>query len=196
MVTALAAGLFLLALPPQSAGPELALPDLEGRPHSLQEFRQRIVVLNFWATWCAPCVREMPALARLQKRYGAQGVQVIGASADEAATRDKIPEMTRRLKISFPIWVGATTADMQKLGLGEALPATVILDRDGQIGGRLLGAFDPRELERRVQWLLGDRGGPPPPVFVDSRETGRHAEEEESHGHGGVGLEGASLVPS
>lgn len=157
----------------------------------LEEYRGRIVVLNFWATWCEPCRREMPLLAAVQKAYAAQGVEVIGASADAAETQPKIPGFVRRRKIEFPIWLGATTADMQRLELGEELPATAILDRDGRVAARLLGPLQKGDLETRLDWLLGDRQTPPPPALVRREE---HAGED--HEHAAVGLEGASLVPS
>ncbi len=114
-------------------------------------------MLNFWATWCIPCREEMPMLVDLQRRYESRGVQVIGASADEEGTQKAIPSFARKHRINFPIWIGATTANMQRLGLGEALPATAIIDRDGQIVGRILGPLDKEDLENRIEWLLGDR---------------------------------------
>jgi thiol-disulfide isomerase/thioredoxin len=189
---------------PQTMGEpaNLVLKDLQGRQQALEAYRGAIVVVNFWATWCVPCREEMPLLVAFQQGYAARGVQVIGASADDESTQKKIPGFARRLKINFPIWVGATTADMQRLGLGEALPATAILDRDGQIAARILGALAPGDLESRVDWLLGDRNSPPPPALVKhtqqelAGERAHRHEKGEEHEHGAVGLEGASTVPS
>ncbi len=189
---------------PQTASepPNLILKDLEGRRQALEATRGSIVVVNFWATWCVPCREEMPLLVAFRQRYAARGVQVIGASADDESTQKKIPAFARRLKINFPIWVGATTADMQRLGLGEALPATAILDRDGQIAARILGPLERGDLESRVDWLLGDRNSPPPPALVKhtqqelAAERAHRHEKGEEHEHGAVGLEGASTVPS
>ena len=156
----------------------------------LARHRGRIVVLNFWATWCAPCIKEMPILVSLHRRYAARGVDVAGASADDETTRARIPEFVQRLKIDFPVWEGATTADMQALGLGVELPATALIDRDGAVVFRIQGVVDKRDLERRVEWLLGDRRAPPPP------DPEPHDHDGEEHAHGGVGMEGASMVPS
>lgn len=188
-----------------SNGASLALKDLKGEQQSLGQHRGKIVVLNFWATWCIPCREEMPILMEAQKRYEAQGVQVIGASADEQRTQKAIPSFVRKQKIEFPIWIGATTADMQRLALGDALPATVIIDRDGQTVGRILGPVEKEDLQNRIEWLLSDQQSPAPPALVNNTDKLKkdhaghkhgHAEGEENHEHGGVGVEGASTVPS
>jgi len=135
----------------QTTTPEaLTLKDLKDQQQSLSQYRGNIVVLNFWATWCVPCREEMPLLIGLQKRYEAQGIVVIGASADERRTQKAIPSFVRKQKISFPIWIGATTSEMQRLGLGEALPATAIIDRDGQIVGRILGPVEKDDLQNHI----------------------------------------------
>ena len=157
----------------------LTLKDLSGNVRNLTEYRGRIVVLNFWATWCAPCVKEMPILVSAYNRYAANGVQVIGASADDPKTQKQIPRFISKLKINFPVWTGATKAHMQMLGLGEALPATAIIDRDGKIVARIQGILDEAELEKRIDWLLGDRQLPAPPALVTSGEKPDH-----NHNHG------------
>jgi thiol-disulfide isomerase/thioredoxin len=190
----------------QSDEASLELKDLNGQPRRLTDFRGKIIVLNFWATWCVPCREEMPMLVALQKRYEARGVQVLAPSADEESTQKAIPEFIRKAKINFPIWIGATTADMKRLGLGEALPATAIIDRDGKIVGRLLGPLEKEDLVRRIEYLLGDRQAAAPEPLVNNIEKADHNhkddehhhghEGEEEHEHGGVGVEGASTVPS
>ncbi len=151
----------------------------------LAEQRGKIVVLNFWATWCQPCLQEMPLLEAIHEQYASRGVEVIGASADDASTRGRIPEFTRRVGVRFPIWEGATTADMHALGLPESLPGTALIDRDGSVAFRIHGIVKKKDLKDRIDWLLSDRAKPPP---VDR--------EEEEHTHATVGMEGASLVPS
>jgi len=91
---------------------DLQVKDLSGGPQSLSGLKGRIVVLNFWATYCIPCKAEMPDLAAIQNEYAALGVQVIGASADEAEDRAKVLQFIKETKINFPVWMGATTADM------------------------------------------------------------------------------------
>ena len=101
----------------------------------------------------------------------------------------------QKLGITFPIWIGATTEHMKSLGMGTGLPVTAIVDQQGRLAFRLLGVLKRKELEKRIEYLLGARSEPAPAVLVD-RITGAHAEGEENHSHGGVGMEGASTVPS
>ena len=120
--------------------PRHYLENITGQEHSLSSLHGKIVVLSFWATWCAPCREEMPLLVSLQKRYRVHGVQVIGASVDDESTQGEIASFSQNLKINFPIWIGATLEHMLKAsGCGSVLPATAVLDRDGQIVGRIIG---------------------------------------------------------
>lgn len=178
----------------------LALQDLSGGGQNLEQYRGRIIVLNFWATWCVPCREEMPIFVRAREDYQARGVEVIGASADDASTRDQIGPFIEEYGIHFPIWLGASVKDMERLGLGATLPATAFIDRDGRVVARILGPVDEGELTERIDWLLSDRAGRPPPLLVDHLESATdehgHHEGEEEHQHAAVAMEGASLVPS
>jgi thiol-disulfide isomerase/thioredoxin len=133
---------------------ELKLKDLFGADVSLDQYRNRIVILNFWATFCVPCRKEMPDLAAIQNEYAALGVQVIGASTDEAANRPKILQFVRETKVNFPIWTGATGADMARFGLGEALPGTVVIDRTGKIVKVISGVIDVADLKKQIDSML------------------------------------------
>jgi len=141
----------------------------------------------------------MPIFVRLQERRGAEGVQVIGASADETGNERAVEAFVQEQRVNFPIWVGATTVDMERLGLGTALPATAIIDRDGTVATRAPGIIDEAGLNRWIDWLLGDRStpAPPPPVGVPIPPAASGGQGHEHHHHGtGVGLDGPSLVPS
>ena len=178
----------------------LTLQGLSGNPQSLEHYRGQIVVLNFWATWCVPCREEMPIFVRAREHYQARDVEVIGASADDASTGDHIEPFINEYEINFPIWLGATIRDMERLGLGATLPATAFIDRDGRVVARILGPIEEHELIERIDWLLGDRTGEPPRPLVNRLETPTdehgHHEGEEEHQHAAVAMEGASLVPS
>ena len=178
----------------------LALEGLSGDRQSLEHYRGRIVILNFWATWCVPCREEIPIFVRVREDYQARGVEIIGASADDASTRDQVEPFAEEFDINFPIWLGATIKDMERLGLGTTLPATALIDRDGRVVMRILGLVEEDELIERIDWLLGDRTVHPPPRLVDRQQPRRdehsHHEREEEHQHAVVAMEGTSLVPS
>jgi len=139
---------------PVSDDAVLALKDLTGAAQSLASYRGRVVVLNFWATWCEPCKKEMPDLSAIQNDYAAFGVQVIGAAGDGAADSAKVLKFIREFKLNFPVWVGATTDDMKRFGVGEVLPATVIIDRNGKIVRREIGIIKPAELREFLDAIV------------------------------------------
>lgn len=142
---------------PVSDGAILALKDLTGAQQSLAGYEGRVVVLNFWATWCEPCKKEMPDLSAIQNDYAASGVQVIGAAGDAAADSAKVTKFIREFKVNFPVWVGATTDDMQRFGVGTVLPATVIIDRTGKIVRREIGIIKPAELREFLDQLVRNK---------------------------------------
>ena len=143
-------------------------------------------------------------LSDLQERYFDRGVIIVGASADDASTRYRIEPFLDDQDISIPVWVGATVTDTERFGLGTALPATAIIDQDGQIAFRMVGALRRKQVARRLNYLLRGKRGAEPARFLDTfpDPAGRHGDEADGqaedgdHAHGGVGLEGASLVPS
>jgi len=133
----------------------LALRDLEGQRTSLAALRGKVVVLNFWATWCRPCLEEMPVLADLASRYGSRGLVVVAASVDDTADRGAIARVASALPEGMKVWIGATLEDMQRLDLGMAVPVTVILDRKGDIAHRSRGTIAPGSVDATIERLLG-----------------------------------------
>jgi len=133
---------------------ELKLKDLFGAEQSLAQFKGRIVVLNFWATYCVPCRKEMPDLSAIQNEYAALGVQVIGASTDEAEDRAKVLQFIKDVKINFPVWVGATSQDLLRFGVGTALPATIIIDREGKTVKTISGIVNLADLKKDIDAML------------------------------------------
>jgi thiol-disulfide isomerase/thioredoxin len=124
-----------------------AFPDLSGRPRRLLEWQGRILLCNFWATWCAPCREEMPMLARIREKYASKSVEFVGIGVDSA---DKMREFVKEHPVSYPILVASAAAIdlMRSLGnVGGALPFTVVLDRAGTVGYRKLGTLSQAELE-------------------------------------------------
>ena len=156
-----------LAGTPSGEDADFKLADLQGQPHTLADYHGKPLVVNFWATWCGPCKHEMPLFADAVKHYGADKVQVVAVSLDDAGTRDKIPGFAEKEKMSFPILLGDTQT-MQKLGVGEAVPATVFLDANGKVISRVLGEISKSELKDRVEWMLGLKSGKPPAETVNN----------------------------
>lgn len=133
---------------------ELKLTDLSGSQQSLSSLKGRVVILNFWATYCVPCKTEMPDLAAIQNEYAALGVQVIGASTDDVNDRQKVLQFVRENKINFPVWIGAGTADMLRFGLGSALPGTVVIGKDGHIARVISGVVNQADLKKQIEAML------------------------------------------
>lgn len=133
---------------------KLQLKDLFGTDQSLDQYKGRIVVLNFWATFCEPCREEMPDLSEIQNEYAALGLQVIGASTDEVGDRAKILQFIKETRVNFPIWMGASAADMRRFGLGEALPGTVVIDKSGKIVKVISGVVNADQLRKQIDSML------------------------------------------
>ena len=148
----------LLAVPPPAASaqdrkaPQLALRTIEGRALRLSDYRGKVVLLNFWATWCPPCRAEIPDLVRLQREYGPQGLQVIGVTYPPER-RSRVRSFTRRLKVNYPVALG-TRQTKASFTADETLPLTVIIDRDRSVRGFIAGILLPEEFEQQVRPLL------------------------------------------
>lgn len=149
---------------------DLKLNDLSGVEQSLQSLKGRIVVLNFWATYCVPCRKEMPDLAVIQNEFGPLGVQVIGVSTDDLSDRSKVLEFVKETKVNFPIWVGGTTEHMVRFGLGAALPGTIIINRDGKITKIISGVVDQAGLRKEIEALLAAASNNKPEPSIAAKE--------------------------
>ncbi|HSD59412.1 MAG TPA: TlpA disulfide reductase family protein [Burkholderiales bacterium] len=142
--------------PPASAQSLMlaALPDLAGQSQPLSQWKGKVLVVNFWATWCAPCREEIPALIQAQNRLGPRGLQIIGIAIDQV---ERVKPYADEMRINYPVLVGELDAmDLaQQAGnqLG-GLPFTVVLDRSGKPIRSELGALNQDKLERIVQPLL------------------------------------------
>lgn len=137
------------------------LRDLTGKPHTLADWRGKIVVLNFWATWCPPCRAEIPLLMRAQQRYGDKGVQIVGIAVDNA---DAVARFSAQVGINYPL----LTAEEDGVGLMEklgdrsgSLPYSVIIAPDGHQLARKLGAYSERELTAVLNRSVNAAPSPP-----------------------------------
>ena len=129
----------------------LVLPDLQGQQQPLSQWRGKVLVVNFWATWCAPCREEMPEFVAAQARDGAKGVQFVGIAVDDA---DKVRAFARELKLNYPALIGGYGAIELSKTLGNelaALPFTIVVDRQGRVAHTQLGPLKRATLD----YLLG-----------------------------------------
>ena len=152
----------------QDQAPPFELTDHAGQLQRLEDYRGKVVVLNFWATWCVPCTTEMPIFVDIQKRYGGQGVVVLAASFDDEETKGNIPEFARKTGMNFPVLMGTTLDHLELFGLALSLPGTVFVDREGRIFSRILGEATKGDVVDRVEWLLGRRQGEEPAALLDN----------------------------
>ncbi|HMW54842.1 MAG TPA: TlpA disulfide reductase family protein [Accumulibacter sp.] len=128
----------------------LTLPDLDGRPQAIAQWRDKILVVNYWASWCAPCVEEIPAFSRLQRQYAAQGVQFVGIGIDNV---ENMQAFVKATPISYPLLV-ADPAASQMPGLQiKGLPYTLVIGPDGRVQGSRLGRLDESRLNSILQRL-------------------------------------------
>jgi len=134
--------------------PEFSLPDLEGRLRQVSEWDGKVLVVNFWATWCPPCRKEMPAFIALQEKYAAQGLQFIGIALDET---DKVQDFVDTLGVEYPILVGGKQAERVSVAYGNrfgALPYTVIIDKNKNIINMHRGELTQAQAEQQIKHLL------------------------------------------
>lgn len=144
---------------PQSAAAlfDARYPDASGQTEALAKYRGKPVVVNFWASWCGPCVREMPALSELHEKYRPLGVPFIGIGVDNAAN---IAAFLKRVPVHYPIYVaGGGGADLAR-NLGNpvgGLPYTVLINAQGQIAWSKLGTLDAAQLAQAIDRLPAKR---------------------------------------
>ena len=134
--------------------PDFSLPDLDGQMRSISEWDGKVIALNFWATWCPPCLKEVPEFVSLQSRYQAQGLQFIGIALQKP---EEVREFVTEHKVNYPILAG----ELEVIKLAEAygnhigaLPYTVIIDRNGQIAHVKPGILPTEEAESIISGLL------------------------------------------
>lgn len=157
----------LLAAPIFAASkPDLNAKTTAGEKVRLKDLRGKLVVLNFWATWCAPCKDELPMLVKIAQANSNADVQFIAVSVDDTSTRGAVPDSAKRLGISFPVWIGPNGDDLYRISKGEGVPATVFIDRDGSVLASVSGQITEAELKERLDWLSGPRTGPKPKEFI------------------------------
>lgn len=161
-LVAFGAGLWLSSLR-QAATPEpkasdalyaIALPDLQGKPQTVEQWRGKVLVINFWATWCEPCREEIPIFVKMQEKYRAKGLQFVGISIDQA---DKTSEFARKFSINYPNLIGTmdtVEVSRQAGNKRRVLPYTIVLDRRGEVIATEFGGLTEAKLELILAPLL------------------------------------------
>ena len=150
------------AVAPRPMSPEEALSTKyealgDGPTHSLNDWHGKVVLVNFWATWCAPCREEIPLLVQLQARYAASGFQVVGIATDETSTKD-VKDYLTKMVVNYPMLMGDENVDRMVAGFGGnliGLPYSLLLNRDGKVIKLTSGELDPKEADAMVRAALG-----------------------------------------
>jgi len=132
----------------------ISLPDIQGARQPLSQWRGKIMLVNFWATWCGPCKEEMPEFVRAQQELGPKGLQVVGIAIDQP---DKVASFARELGLNYPALIATYDTMEVAKPLGNrllGLPFTVILDRNGRVAYTQLGAMKPEQLRSILAKLI------------------------------------------
>ena len=145
----------LTALKPAKAAKNFTLPDLDGKPKRLSDYRGKVVLVNFWATWCPPCRREMPSMERLSQRLKDQPFVILGINQQEDPERVFVFTAQVDPSPSFPILFDRNSKVANAWGV-LGLPATFIVDQKGRVVYRAMGGreFDHPEIEQAIRGLL------------------------------------------
>jgi thiol-disulfide isomerase/thioredoxin len=134
-----------------SVAPGFSLQDLNGQPLQLANYRGKIVLLNFWATWCTPCRAEIPHFEEFQDKYGSQGLQVIGISMDDDAK--PVREFYQEFKMNYPVAVGNEKI-AEAYGGVLGLPVTFLIGRDGRLAAKYIGEVQISTLKQAIESQL------------------------------------------
>lgn len=136
--------------------PAFSLPDLSGKQRSISEWRGKLLIINFWATWCPPCRKEIPEFIKLQEQYAAKGLQFIGVALDD---RDAVDEYLKSTKINYPLLIGGNEGIVLNQQLGnnvQAVPYSIVVDQRGQIVYRHQGEFSREKILEIIAPLIVD----------------------------------------
>jgi peroxiredoxin len=135
-----------------AANLDFTLKDFRGKRFALSDHKGKVVLLDFWATWCPPCRKQIPGLVELYNRYRSRGFIVIGVSMDESTS--DVTRFAKQLKINYPILLGAGREDLEPAFGPLPLPTALVISRDGRICGKHDGFTSREQLEREIVPLL------------------------------------------
>jgi cytochrome c biogenesis protein CcmG/thiol:disulfide interchange protein DsbE len=137
------------------AAPDFSLPTTTGQTMKLSDLQGKAVLLNFWATWCEPCKVEMPWFVDLQKKYGPQGLQVIGVAMDDASPKE-IAAFAQKMGVNYPILIGKEEVGAEYGGI-DYLPSTFYISRNGKVLEHAFGLVSRSEIEANIEKALGQQ---------------------------------------
>lgn len=148
----------MTAVPGTPGAPPLALPDIDGKTLDLSTLRGRLVLVNFWATWCPPCRKEMPAMERLHRAYRERGLVVLAVSEDTVPP-EEVKRFAALLGLTFPVWYDRSGEAGRQYRI-PGVPASYLVTHDGQLAWRVLGEYDwsGKEAIGAVELLLDEAG--------------------------------------
>jgi peroxiredoxin len=132
--------------------PDLQLKDIKGGQFKLSDYKGKVVLLNFWATWCAPCRKEIPDLVKKQRQYWKLGLRVVGVTEPPWKTSE-VRHSVKQLKVNYPIALG-TSQTKSLFDESDVLPTTIVIDRDGNIRAVIKGVMYEDEFEEKIKALL------------------------------------------
>jgi len=134
--------------------PEFTVRDLDGKTVSSASLRGKVTLLDFWATWCVPCVKNAPELSRLHRDWSGRGFQVLGVSIDEGGAK-KVRPFLKKHAVSYPIALDGGKPTAWQSFRVKAVPAAYLIDAEGNIVRQWLGRVDPAEIEAALSELIG-----------------------------------------
>ncbi|MBC7542371.1 MAG: TlpA family protein disulfide reductase [Candidatus Sericytochromatia bacterium] len=162
LISGLIAGFVLatgvMAAPALAADPKPAanfsLPNADGgKPIKLSDYKGKVVILDFWATWCPPCRQEIPDFVSLQKQYGAKGLQIVGIALDQEGA-DVVKPFAKENHINYPIALDTKSSVPALYGGVRGIPTTFVIDRKGNIVKKFVGAESRAKFEAEIKALL------------------------------------------
>ena len=146
----------------RTPAPKMVFSDIPGARRQFSQLKGQVIVVNFWATWCAPCKGEMPEFVKAHADYRDRGVAFVGAANEPRSEKAKVRAFMQELQIQFPVWLEASEDHMKALGVGPGLPATVIVDRQGRVAARITGVTDAAQLRELLDRILSEQAASAP----------------------------------